>query len=138
MKYEPPWAFCAPVLDEGDLVPRVQWLLPASVQPQIDASLSKPHVMLFVHVMATGSTMRPAAHVGILIHVFDVLCNKNPVPHDVQSSALSFPQLAPAAAVPLAHVHTGDTGWMIHALVYRVVMLAFEVARFFPFHSSHP
>ena len=43
MKYEPPWAFCAPVLDEGVLVPRVQWLLPASVQPQIDVPLSKPH-----------------------------------------------------------------------------------------------
>eukprot|EP01047_Picozoa_sp_COSAG01_P147191 COSAG01_NODE_80121_length_123_cov_30.416667_1_plen_33_part_10 len=33
-------------------MPRVQWFLPASVQPQIDASLSKPHVKLFVHVMA--------------------------------------------------------------------------------------
>eukprot|EP01049_Picozoa_sp_SAG25_P013840 SAG25_NODE_2257_length_1780_cov_1.491374_2_plen_169_part_00 len=88
----------------------------------------------FVHVMATGSTMRPAAHVGILIHVFDVLCKKNPVSHDVQSSALSFPQLAPAAAVPLAHVHTG---WMIHALVYRVVMLAFEVTHCVLFHSFH-
>lgn len=109
--------FSFDMLDEEVLVPCVQWLFPASVQPQIDAPVSTSHVMLFVHVMATGS---------------DVLCNKNPVSHDVQSSALSFPQLAPAAAVPLAHVHTGALYAAAENATLSTAMSPFQLEPFVP------
>ena len=43
MKWEPPCALDAPVVDEGAAVPRVHWFLPEPVQPHVpDSNVQSP------------------------------------------------------------------------------------------------